>query len=113
MFGGHGIYRQGVMFALIAADVLYFKADEQTRADFERVGSRPFTYQQKNRKQPVELSYWEAPPEAFERAAVMVEWATAAQAAAVRAKKPKQRAAKPRNKPTPRRASQSRSRGNK
>ncbi|WP_203301031.1 TfoX/Sxy family protein [Marinobacter sediminum] len=27
MFGGYGIYYDGLMFALVADDVLYFKAD--------------------------------------------------------------------------------------
>ena len=28
MFGGLGVFRRGIMFALVADDVLYMKADE-------------------------------------------------------------------------------------
>ena len=38
MFGGHGLFLSGKMFALIAKDVLYFKADEENRAEFENAG---------------------------------------------------------------------------
>ncbi len=42
MFGGFGIYLDGVMFALIADDTLYLKVDEGTRPDYEAAGSAPF-----------------------------------------------------------------------
>jgi DNA transformation protein len=42
MFGGVGIYAGELFFALIADDILYLKADEQTRAEFERRGLEPF-----------------------------------------------------------------------
>src|SRR5215471_14228974 len=42
MFGGVGIYAQGLFFALIADDRLYFKVDGATRPDFERRGMEPF-----------------------------------------------------------------------
>jgi TfoX/Sxy family transcriptional regulator of competence genes len=38
MFGGGGLFRDGTMFALIADDVLYLKADEQNQADFKDRG---------------------------------------------------------------------------
>jgi DNA transformation protein and related proteins len=42
MFGGVGIYAQGLFFALIADDRLYFKVNDATRPDFERQGMEPF-----------------------------------------------------------------------
>ena len=42
MFGGVGIYAQGLFFALIAEDRLYFKVDDATPPDFERRGMEPF-----------------------------------------------------------------------
>ena len=42
MFGGFGIYLDGVMFALIADDILYLKVDDRTRPDYEAAGSAPF-----------------------------------------------------------------------
>ena len=38
MFGGHGIYLDGVMFALIADDQLYLKVDGGNRAAYEAAG---------------------------------------------------------------------------
>lgn len=35
MFGGHGLFLDGLMFALVADDMLYFKTDDRNRADFE------------------------------------------------------------------------------
>jgi DNA transformation protein len=42
MFGGVGIYAGELFFALIADDTLYFKVDDQTRPEFERLGLEPF-----------------------------------------------------------------------
>ena len=42
MFGGVGIYAQGLFFALIAEDRLYFKVDDTTRPSFEQRGMEPF-----------------------------------------------------------------------
>jgi len=42
MFGGVGLYSDGLFFALIEDDTLFLKVDDTTRADFEAVGSRPF-----------------------------------------------------------------------
>src|SRR5215471_16183847 len=44
MFSGAGLYCDGVMFALVARDMIYLKADETSIADFKREGSGPFTY---------------------------------------------------------------------
>src|SRR5262245_59499379 len=42
MFGGVGIYSRGLFFALIAEGRLYFKVDDATRPDFERLDMEPF-----------------------------------------------------------------------
>jgi DNA transformation protein and related proteins len=42
MFGGVGVYSDGLFFALMDDDLLYFKTDERTRGDYERVGMGPF-----------------------------------------------------------------------
>ena len=59
MFGGWGIYHDGLMFGLYAAGRLYLKTDAHNVAQFEAVGSEPFTYMQ--REKAVKLSYWSAP----------------------------------------------------
>jgi DNA transformation protein and related proteins len=42
MFGGVGIYSEGVFFALIDDNAVYLKVDDSTRGDFEAVGMGPF-----------------------------------------------------------------------
>ena len=86
MFGGYGIYRQGLMFALVADDVLYLKVDAQNRADYESAGMEPFTYDGKNKT--VSLPYWEAPSDLFDDPDAMIAWAKGAFGAALRARKP-------------------------
>jgi DNA transformation protein len=92
MFGGYGLYRQGLMFALVADDVLYLKVDDQNRTAYEAAGVRPFTYDGKSKT--VTLPYWEAPSELFDDPEAMIAWAQGAFAAAVRARKP-EKPAKP------------------
>jgi DNA transformation protein len=43
MFGGVGIYFEGLFCALIAENVLYFKVDDVNRLDYEAAGMGPFS----------------------------------------------------------------------
>ena len=83
MFGGYGLYREGLMFALIADETLYLKVDAVSAGQFERAGSVPFVYQSATR--PVQMSYWSAPVESLESPAEMRDWCQLAYAAALRA----------------------------
>ncbi len=84
MFGGVGIFRQGLMFALIAYGDLYLKTDETTRARFEERDLPPFTYA-KAGKQEFVMSYHQCPEEALANSERMRPWAEAAFEAAIRA----------------------------
>ena len=86
MFGGYGIYRQGLMFALIADDVLYLKVDDGNRSAYQAAGMEPFTYDGKSKT--VTLPYWEAPSELFDEPEAMIAWAKGAFGAPLRARKP-------------------------
>ncbi len=44
MFGGAGLFRDGLMFGLVSAGELYLKADDLTAPRFRSAGCRPFTY---------------------------------------------------------------------
>jgi DNA transformation protein len=71
MFGGYCLYCNGVVFALLANNSLYLKADEGNRDGFEKRGLKPF--------KPFEdrdevMSYYEAPPEIFEDPEQMRIW---------------------------------------
>ncbi len=89
MFGGHGIYLDGRMFALIAADTLYLKVDDSTRAGFETAGLKPFRYE--SSKGPATMSYYEPPSTAMDDREQLCEWARKAVAAALRAPGKKKR----------------------
>lgn len=86
MFGGGGVYHDGVMFALVAGDMLYLKADDTNRADFEAEGMGPFTYTGKNK--PVSMSYWQLPEALYDDPERFTDWARKAFEAAARAKRP-------------------------
>lgn len=85
MFGGAGLFRDGLMFALIADDTLYFKADAESRPIFEDAGCPPFTYE--SRGGEAVMSYYQAPPEAMEGGELLCGWAVRAFEAALRAQK--------------------------
>ena len=92
MFGGHGLYHEGLMFAIVMDNRLYLKADALNRPDFEALGLTPFTYPMKGRE--VALSYWSAPDAIFDEPSEAVRWARSAWHAAARAQATK--AARPR-----------------
>ncbi len=83
MFGGYGIYRDGLMFGLVANDVLYLKVDDINRGSFESRGLPPFTYERKD-KPAIVMSFHRAPEEALEESEALCAWARDASAAALR-----------------------------
>ena len=86
MFGGQGLFKGGLMFALIAEGELFFKVDDSNRPDFEAMKSQPFTYEKKEGK-TASLSYWYVPEEIIEDSDDLKEWAMKAYAVAVKARK--------------------------
>jgi DNA transformation protein len=89
MFSGAGVFADGIMFALVSNDTLYFTADETTRADFEAEGMDAFTYATKGGRSTL-ISYWRAPERLFDEPDEMLAWARKALATARRSgtKKP-------------------------
>jgi DNA transformation protein and related proteins len=85
MFGGWGIYKDGVMFALIAYDTLYLKVDGGNRQAYEAADLAYFTYSDKGRS--IRMPYCEAPPEGFDDPEILCTWAREAYAAALRTRK--------------------------
>lgn len=82
MFGGTGIYADGVIFALILDDVIYLKADALSEPRFVAENLPRFTYEGKSGL--VALPYWRAPERLFDDPDEMVEWAREAIAASRR-----------------------------
>jgi len=56
MFGGYGVYRSGVMFALVGDGELYFKISEEQKQIYKGLGSTPFMYLKEGKA--YEMSYW-------------------------------------------------------
>ena len=80
MFGGVGLYLDGLFFALIDDDTLYFKADEASRRRYEAAGSRPFCPDPSRPEQS--MGYWQVPADVLEEPEALVDWARAAQGVA-------------------------------
>ena len=90
MFGGWGIYRDEVFFALVMDDALFLKVDAESAPEFDARGLPPFTFD-KPSGETVVTSYRVAPGEALENPAEMTAWARLAYAAALRARATKKR----------------------
>ena len=73
MFGGYGIYKGGMIFAIIAYDQLYFKVDASNRKDYEQYGSQPFVYSHGKHKSTT-MSYWELPADILEDRHEIARW---------------------------------------
>ncbi len=84
MFGGHGIYVDGLFIAIIAWDELYLKVDDVTKAAFDAESCAPFVYS-KDGKQ-MTMSYRRAPDDAMDAPHLMLPWARLAIEAALRAR---------------------------
>lgn len=82
MFGGWGLYHQGVFFALVMHETLYFKTDERNRGRFDARGLEAFTFEKDG--ETIETGYRAAPEEALEDPQAMAEWARTAYEAALR-----------------------------
>lgn len=82
MFGGHGIFKDELMFGLIADETLYLKTNNENRADYEARGLERFVYYKRGK--PMYLSYYEAMENALDNSGDMLAWAGKSFAAAIR-----------------------------
>ena len=85
MFGGYGLYHDGVMFGLIADEVLYLKADASIAHFFVAKGLGQFEYGKGNKI--VKMSYYLAPEEIYEDKEEAAKWARRSFEVAFRTKK--------------------------
>lgn len=92
MFGGVGLYAGDLFFALLANDVLYLKADDSNRADFEAAGAGPFRPYGPGGEV---MQYYEVPVAVFEDADELGRWAAKSIAVARARKTSRPRRAKP------------------
>ena len=87
MFGGVGIYANGLFFALMDADNLYLKVDDGNRGDFEAIGSEPFRPFGDERA----MQYYELPADVLEDVDALRGWVEGALDVARRARAKKKR----------------------
>ncbi len=73
MSGGLDVFRDGIMFGLVAYEQLYFKVDKETEPCFAEAGSEPFVYEGKGKM--IQMSYWIAPDVAMDDPEEFEPWA--------------------------------------
>ncbi len=73
LFGGAGLFAEGLMFGLVFDGVIYLKADKTTIPDFEREGSAPFTYHARSRQRS--LNFWRLPERLYDDPDELAVWA--------------------------------------
>lgn len=88
MFGGYGIYLDGLLIAIVADDVLLLRADEENRPDYEAREIGPF------RPYPDKMSstmpYYTVPDDVLEDQDAFLEWTGRSREAALRAQAAKE-----------------------
>lgn len=82
MFGGYGLYHEGLMFGLVSGETLYLKADGVNAGYFRERGLEPFRYQRRGKT--VEMSFFLAPEEIFDDREEAALWADRSFRAAMR-----------------------------
>ena len=96
MFGGAGIYAEGLCFAVESGGEVFLKVDAQSEPGFFAAGSSPFIYHAKGK--PMTTSFWRLPSIAYDDPDELRRWAAmgleaARRAAAAKAKPVKRKAA--------------------
>ena len=89
MFGGAGIFAEGLMFGLVFDGAIYLKVDATSIPEFEREGCRPFVYTRAKSAGRVgrhSLSYWRMPERLYDDPDELAVWAGRAFAIAQRKK---------------------------
>jgi DNA transformation protein len=83
MFGSTGLFRDGVLFALVHDDELYLRVDDGNRAMFgDDPPPVPMSYVKRGKR--IELAYWPMPERLLDEPDEFLAWARAALGAATR-----------------------------
>lgn len=82
MFGGYGIFHEGLMFGLVSRETLYLKTDAGNVSHFDTLGLGAFEYTRKGRT--VRLSFHMAPEEILDDPEEAAVWARRSFEAALR-----------------------------
>ena len=73
MFGGHGVYIEGLCFAIEHGGEVFLKVDAESEPGFAAAGSSPFIYNARGKAMPT--SFWRLPSAAREDATELTRWA--------------------------------------
>lgn len=84
MFGGHGVYLDGLHFSILAWNEIYLKVDAITEKLFVDGGCKRFLYIREGRL--THLNYYTAPDTIIENKEALIFWVKLALDAAVRAR---------------------------
>jgi DNA transformation protein len=99
MFGKTGVFHNGLMFAMVANDALYFRVDDHNRGIFKEAESaQPLNYEKRGRV--IDLAFWRVPERLLDEPDELIAWARAALAAARRVAAKRARAAPKRKSPS-------------
>jgi DNA transformation protein and related proteins len=102
MFGGAGLFCEGLMFGLVFDGAIFLKVDDASAPDFEREGSVPFVYTRAKSSGRIgrhSLSYWRLPERLYDDPEELVSWAERAFAIARRREEAPRKRATPTTKP--------------
>ena len=92
MFGGEGIYTNGLMFGIIVDDRIYFKTDDTTRGAYVAEQCEPFTYMKEGKR--MSMSYFAIPERLYDEPDELADWARHAHGVALAKPKAKPKAKK-------------------
>ena len=84
MMGGRTLYCDGIVFAIIADDALWFKADKASDATWDAAGCDRFTYDRDG--DTATMNYRRAPDDCHDDADDLRRWAALALEAGTRAR---------------------------
>lgn len=94
MFGGAGVWADGVMIGLVHDGLIFLKTDPDSTAAFEREGCAPFSYRKKDGEHRL-TSYWRIPGRLYDDPDELADWARRAVAVAQAKQAGKRRRAAP------------------
>lgn len=84
LFGGKGIYYDGVIVAIELRGELMLKADQESAPDFIAAGCSQWTYTGSRHGKTVAMPYWSVPDAAIDDPDEMAFWASKAYDAGLR-----------------------------
>ncbi len=86
MFGGAGVFCDGVMIALLFSDTIFLKTDAALRARLETEGSEPFLWTKPSTGEIIDMGYVSLPSSAMDDPDEASDWGRQALAVALAAK---------------------------